>query len=322
MSGAPHLVVVGVGKVGTDVVTLACQTGLFRRVSLIDIDEAKARAIALDQHHAQGVSLVPAAVVEASGYEACRTADVIIVAAGPSILPDAHGRLPSDARNRLAVTNAAVIREVMAGISAHTHEAFVIIITNPLDVMVHIARTEFDYPDELVCGTGTALDSARLRRVIADRVGVDPASVSAFMLGEHGATAFPHLSGASVASVPWADVPAVMGVGEIDAEQLRQQVVTEAFDVLHGKGWTSTGIAAAACSLAESYVLDRKTVAPVCTGVAGRYGIEGDASASLPAVVGARGIERRLEVPLSELERRQLSESLEAIAAVYETVRP
>ncbi|WP_130866551.1 lactate/malate family dehydrogenase [Acidipropionibacterium timonense] len=320
MSIAPHLVVVGIGHVGSDVVTNAASLGLFSRISLIDCDEKVRDGQALDNHQATGVAPAMTTTVSAADYTACRDADVIIVAAGPSILPESYGG-GHDSRNALAEVNSKVIREVMGGISRYTHTAPVILITNPLDVNVHIAATEFDYPTNLVVGTGTSLDSARLRRHIADRAGVSPDSVQAFILGEHGATAFPYLSHASIGGLTLTEASATLGFEPFEPETVRQAVVQSAFDVLEGKGWTSSGISRAAVSLARAMMLDQHSIHPVCTVADGILGFHGEVSLSLPAVVGAHGVERHLEISLDDWEREHLQASAQAVRAVYETVR-
>lgn len=318
----PHLVIVGVGHVGSDVLTFATTLSLFARISLIDIDDDVSRGQALDHHQATGVMPMLSTVVEAADYTACADADVIIVAAGPSIMPEDADRAGTDSRNGLAGVNAPVIRQVMAGISSHTRSAAVIFITNPLDVNVHIASTEFDYPRPLVFGTGTSLDSARLRRIIADRAGVSPDSVQAFMLGEHGATAFPYLSHATIGGLTLAEAATVHGIATFDPEEVGQAVVKSAFDVLYAKKWTSSGIARAAVSLARSVVLDQKAIAPVCTVADGVYGFNGEVSLSLPAIVGAGGVERHLEVPLNDWEAAHLQLSAQSVSRAYASVAP
>lgn len=320
MAHGPHLVIIGVGHVGSDVLTYATTLGLFARISLIDIDQDVSKGQALDHHQATGVPPMLSTVVEQADYTACADADVIIVAAGPSVSPAAAESVGTASRNSLAEINAPVIRQVMAGISAHTHSAAVILITNPLDVNVHIASTEFDYPRSLIFGTGTALDSARLRRIIADRTGVSPDSVQAFMLGEHGATAFPYLSHATVGGLTLPEVSKILDIPAFDHEEIGKAVVDAAFDVFYAKKWTSSGIARSAIALARNVVLDQKAVAPVCTVADGVLGFHGEVSLSLPAIVGANGVERHLEIPLDDWETEHLTISAESVRRVYDSV--
>lgn len=320
MSGL-HLGIIGIGHVGSQVLTYAVESGLFRQISVIDKDQDVARGEALDHHHATAMTSVKTTRVVAVEYDDLADADCIIVAAGPSITPDQVK--PNEAetsRNLIAQVNAQVTREVMGNLHEVTRSVPIIFITNPLDVVVHIAATEFDYPTSLVFGTGTCLDSARLRRVIADRVRVDPDSVNAFMLGEHGATAFPWLSGASVGGVPIPDLPSVYGINPLDADQLAHEVVNEAFNVFWAKKWTNAGVAHAALLLARAVLTDSKLIMPISSLATGAYGYRGDVSLSLPAIIGAGGVERRLEVPLNEWEREHLDASARAIRSVYQQV--
>ena len=320
MSTAPHLVVIGIGHVGSDVVTNAAALGLFSRISPIDVDEKVRDGQALDNHQATAVAPAMTSTITAADYDACRSADAIIISAGPSVLPDSYGG-GHDSRNSLAQINSKVIREVMGNICQYTHSAPIILITNPLDVNVHIAATEFDYPSNLVVGTGTALDSARLRRHLADWAGVSPDSVQAFMLGEHGATAFPYLSHASIGGLTLAEATTALGLEPLSPEQVGNSVVQSAFDVLEGKGWTSSGISKAAVSLARAMLLDQRSIHPVCTLADGVLGFHGEVSLSLPAVVGGHGVEHHLDIVLDEWEQEKLLASAAAVREVYESVR-
>ena len=321
MSIAPHLVVIGIGHVGSDVVTNAAALGLFSRISLIDVDKKVRDGQALDNHQATAVAPAMTTTITAANYDACRSADVIIVSAGPSVLPDSYGG-GHDSRNSLAHVNSKVIREVMGNICQYTHSAPIILITNPLDVNVHIAATEFDYPTNLIVGTGTALDSARLRRHLADWAGVSPDSVQAFMLGEHGATAFPYLSHASIGGLTLAEATTALGLQPLSPEQVGNSVVQSAFDVLEGKGWTSSGISKAAVSLARAMQLDQRSIHPVCTLADGVLGFHGEVSLSLPTVVSGHGVEHHLNIVLDEWEQEKLLVSAKAVREVYESVRP
>lgn len=321
MSIAPHLVVIGIGHVGSDVVTNAAALGLFSRISLIDVDDKVREGQALDNHQATAVAPVTTTTITAADYDACRSADAIIVSAGPSVLPDTYGG-DHDSRNSLAQINSKIIREVMENICRYTHSAPVILITNPLDVNVHIAATEFDYPTNLVLGTGTALDSDRLRRHLADWAGVSPDPVQAFMLGEHGATAFPYLSHATIGGLTLAEVTTTLGLPPLSAEQVGHDVVQSAFDVLEGKGWTSSGISKAAVSLARAMLLDQRSIHPVCTLADGVMGFHGEVSLSLPTVIGGRGVEHHLDIALNDWEQQKLLASAKAVRGVYDSVRP
>jgi L-lactate dehydrogenase len=311
------LVVVGVGHVGSYVLADAMKIGLFAEIGVIDVLSDVARGEALDQAHATALTYMNNVDVRSGGYEQCADADVIIVAAGPSVVPDPNDPKGEPDRARLTTTNCAVIREVMGGISRQTRDAVVILITNPLDTMVYIAENEFGYPRGRVFGTGTMLDSARLRKLIADTHGIDPKSVTGFMMGEHGRTAFPVLSHVNVAGIPFADLgryfPASEDLG--DPEVVRARIVTAAYDVLNGKGWTNAGVAQAAVTMARAVLLDERSVYPASTTLRGQYGHDGDVALSMPCLIGREGVLKQLPVDLNPWETRKLEESIDFIRA-------
>ncbi|MBS4216665.1 L-lactate dehydrogenase [Neobacillus rhizophilus] len=306
------LVVVGVGHVGSYVLADAMKLGLFAEIAVIDIDKDVAFGEALDQAHATALTYMSNTSVRAGDYSECADADVIICAAGPSMLKSEGDKMPD--RAQLAAVNAEVIREVMTGIKKHTKEAIIILITNPLDTMVYIAENEFGYPKGRVFGTGTMLDSARLRKIIADNYDIDPKSVTGYMMGEHGHTAFPVLSRLNVQGFGEKELDQVFqGKEPLSRERVKQQVVKAAFDVLNGKGWTNAGVAQAAVTLAKAVLLDERSAYPVCTTLHGQYGYDGDVALSMPCIVGRNGVEQQLEIALDDQEMEWLHQSAEYI---------
>lgn len=314
MTIKPHkLVIIGAGKVGDAVLSDAMKAGLFGEIVILDINQAVAQGEALDQHHATALPLVPNVKVYAGDYQDCAGSDIIVITAGPSI-PIVPGKpIPPNTRRQLAKTNAAVIRSVMASIVKYTREAAIIICSNPLDALVHLASTEFGYPENLIMGTGTILDSARMCRVIADHLDVDPEYVRGYMIGEHGPSSFPMVSGVNVAGVGFADLPELFGVEPLDVEELAQIINKAGFDVAAYKGWTSAGISQSVLTIAEGILLDNHAIFPLCSTLRGEYGHNGDVSLSVPTVIGAHGIVRRLEVPLTVWEQERFAKTVEAV---------
>lgn len=229
--------------------------------------------------------------------------------------PDNPGSAPD--RAELAVSSGHVIRNVMEGITAHTREAVILFITNPLDAMVTLAHREFDYPRELLFGTGTMLDSARLRWAVGRELGIDPKSVTGYMMGEHGMTAFPVLSKLNVQGLGWEELEELHHGSLPGKEELKETVVGAAYDVFNAKGWTDAGVARSAVAIARSIMLDEKAVHPVCSMLEGEYGID-DVALSMPSVVGRGGVEKRLAPKLNEWETQKLAESASYIRATFE----
>ncbi|MDP4156580.1 MAG: L-lactate dehydrogenase [Bacillota bacterium] len=306
------LVIVGVGHVGSYVLADAMKLGLFAEIAVIDIDKDVAFGEALDQAHATALTYMSNTTVRAGDYSECADADVIICAAGPSMLKSEEDAMPD--RAQLSSVNSEIVREVMTGITKYTKDAIVILITNPLDTMVYIAENEFGYPKGRVFGTGTMLDSARLRKIIAINYDIDPKSVTGYMMGEHGHTAFPVLSRLNVQGFGEKELDQVFqGKRPLSREDIKQQVVQAAFDVLNGKGWTNAGVAQAAVTLAKAVLLDERSVFPVSTTLHGQYGYDGDVALSMPCIIGRNGVEKQLEIALDEQELEWLDQSAQYI---------
>lgn len=315
--GRNKLVVVGVGHVGSYVLADAMKMGLFAEIGVIDILENVAYGEALDQAQATALTYMNNVDVKSGGYEQCADADIIIVAAGPSVIPDPQNPRGEPDRTLLTKTNCQVIRQVMAGITQYTKDAIVILITNPLDTMVYIAENEFGYPRGRVFGTGTMLDSARLRKLIADVYQIDPKSVVGFMMGEHGHTAFPVLSHVNVSGIPFGALDQNFAATQDiqDPEIVKAKIVSAAYDVFNGKGWTNAGVAQAAVTMARAVLLDEHSVYPASATLRGQYGHDGDVAFSMPCVIGREGILKQIPVTLNHWESRKLAESIAYIQA-------
>ncbi len=185
----PHkLAIIGLGHVGSAVLARAIACQLAAEIVCIDIKPEVAHGEALDAVHSLSCSLVPGMKVYSGGFEECRDADVIICDAGPSIVP---GQMMD--RLILAKENIAVIRQVMGAVTKYTKEAVFIMITNPLDITTYVAATEFGYPEGRLFGTGTTLETMRLKSIIGRHYNVDAADVQGYMLGEHGKFCLPCL---------------------------------------------------------------------------------------------------------------------------------
>ncbi|MFC5590003.1 L-lactate dehydrogenase [Sporosarcina soli] len=311
------LAIIGVGHVGSYVLADAMKTELFSEIVVIDKDKDVAFGEALDQAHATALTYMSNTNVYAGDYQDVKDADIIIIAAGPSVIITDKNAKPD--RALLAEVNAEVIREVMEGITTYTKDAIIILITNPLDTIVYIAENEFGYPKGRLFGTGTMLDSARLRHAVASNYNIDPKSVTGYMMGEHGMTAFPVFSRLNVQGFGEKELDIhFQGKEALNREVFGQKVVDTAYDVITSKGWTNAAIAQAAITLAKAVLLDERSVYPVCTTLNGQYGYEGDVALSMPCIIGKNGVEQQLEIELDEEEIELLHKSAQYI---QETMR-
>lgn len=308
----PHkLAIIGLGHVGSAVLARAIACQLAADIVCIDIKKEVAHGEAVDAVHSLSCDYVPGIRVHSGGFEECADADVIICDAGPSILP---GQKMD--RLTLAKENIGVIREIMGEVTKYTREAVFIMITNPLDITTYVAATEFGYPEGRLFGTGTTLETMRLKSIIGRHYKVDASSVQGYMMGEHGNSAFPAWSTVSIGGVPLSQLDEFYDhEGKLNLEEIGQEVVNTAYDVVQSKGWTNTGIAMGACRLAKAVLFDERAVCPVSMPLHGEYGLH-EVALSMPSIIGRHGVEKRIPLHLPAEEEEMMKKSAESVKAV------
>ena len=300
------IALIGAGNIGG---TLALLAGLreLGDIVLFDIKEGAPQGKALDIAQAAPVEGFDAALKGTQSYADITGADVVIVTAG---VP----RRPGMSRDDLLGINAKVMKSVGAGIKAEAPEAFVICITNPLDVMVKVLQTASGLPEERVVGMAGVLDSARFRHFLADAMAVSVEDVSAFVLGGHGDSMVPVVDYTTVAGI---NLPTLIKMGwisqdKVDAIVERTRKGGGEIVGLLGDGSAYYAPASSAIAMAESYLKDKKRVLPCAAWLNGEYGVS-DLYVGVPVVIGASGVERIIELPLSDDERRMFDASVEAV---------
>lgn len=307
------LVVVGSGMVGSAVLNTALSLNLLSEIVVIDKNMNRARGEALDSSHTTSFAYSPNTLVHEGGYEDCKDAQIVVVTAGPSIKPG-----ETMDRINLAKINTRVVSEVMTSISRYTRDAIIIMVTNPLDIAVYCAQNGFDYPVNKIIGTGTLLDTARLRRIIAKRYSVDTKNVHGYVLGEHGESAFVDWSLVNIAGVPFNMLDSVFpNVQPLNKNAVLQEVKQAGFEILKLKGYTSAGIAMSVSRLIKAIVLNEESILPVSTTLNGEYGIK-NVALSIPCVISNEGISHKLVLPLSPDENDLLHISAEKLSAILD----
>lgn len=308
------VVIIGAGMVGSAVLNSLLSLELLAEVVIIDTNKSKAEGEALDASHTTSFAYSPNVNVKAGGYEDCKDAQIIIVTAGPSAKPG--GNMD---RLSLAEKNVAVIKDVMSNIEKFTKDAVIIIVTNPVDIVTYCAQKFFDYPKEKIIGTGTLLDTARFRRILAKRYLVDTKNVHGYILGEHGGSAFAAWSLVNIAGVPASKLDKYFkssdSVGSLDKEDVLNEVKKVGDEILQFKGYTSAGIATSVSRFVKAVLLNELSIIPASTMLNGEYGIE-DVSLSIPCMITSEGISRKIEVPLDDDELKLLRESAGKLKSV------
>ncbi len=308
------IALIGGGQIGG---TLAHLAGLkeLGDVVLFDILEGLPQGKSLDIAEAGPIEGYDAKFKGTGSYADIEGADVVIVTAG---VP----RKPGMSRDDLLGINLKVMSSVGDGIKQHASDAFVICITNPLDAMVWALRQFTNLPHNKVIGMAGVLDSARFRHFIAEELGVSVEDVSAFVLGGHGDTMVPMPRFSTVAGIPLTELVKMRWISQNRLDQIIQRTRDGGAEIV---GLLKTGSAfyapaSAAIAMAESYLRDKKRVLPVAAYVDGPYGIK-DLYVGVPAVIGEKGVERIVELELTNAERALLAKSAAAVKVLIDACR-
>ena len=248
-------------------------------------------------------------------YAAIAGSDVVIVTAG-------FPRMPGMSRDDLLTKNAGVIAQVAEGIKTHCPEAFVIVITNPLDVMVWVMQQKSGLPAHRVVGMAGVLDSSRLRLFLAQEFKVSVEDVTAFVLGGHGDTMVPLTRYSTVAGIPVPDLVRMGCTAQERVDAICNRTANGGGEIvkLLERGSAFYAPAASAIAMAESYLKDKKRVLPCAAWLTGQYGIK-DLYVGVPVVIGAGGVERVVEIQLNAEEKAAFDKSCAAVKELIEASR-
>ena len=293
--------VIGCGFVGASIAFRFLQQGLFSELVLLDANQAKAEGEAIDL--SDGLPYAAPMTITAGTYDDITDCALVVITAGAN-------QKPGETRLDLIGKNAAILRSILAEITARDFGGILLIVSNPVDVLTYTAWKLSGYPRERVIGSGTVLDTGRLKQLLGEELGVDSRNVHAFIIGEHGDSELAVWSEANVSGLDLQDFCRIRGLERVTEtkDRLYRQVRDSAYEIISRKGATYYGIAMAVGRIAESLVKDEHAVLPVSVVLEGEYGLEGLAL-SIPSIVGREGLEEVLEIPLSGEEAQALRQS-------------
>lgn len=302
----PKVGIVGCGLVGSTLAYTLLVRGPHCELVLVDVNREKAEGDAMDLNH--GIPLASPMPIRAGGYEDLAGADVVVVAAGV-------GQKPGETRLDLLRRNAAVMAEVVGEIVRHAPQALLLVVTNPVDVLSYVAYRRSGLPAQRVMGSGTLLDTLRLRFLLGRYFGCDPRSVHAYVIGEHGDSEMAVWSLANIGGVRLAELRPAADRRRLeeDLQAILAQVRQAAYEIIRRKGATYYAIALAVARILESILYDQHSVLTLSTLLSGWNGID-DVYLGMPCVVGRRGVERLIDLPLAPGEL----EALKGSAAVLQ----
>ncbi len=303
-----RVAVVGAGVVGATFAYALMMRGQADEIVLIDVNRSKAEGEAMDLRH--GLPFVRPVDVHVGDYADCVGADIVVITAG------APSR-PGETRLDLAERNVGIFRQIIPEVVRHNEDGILLVVANPVDVLTHVTLKLSGRPTGKVIGSGTVLDSARFRYLLAEHCGVDPRNVHAYIIGEHGDSAVPVWSLTNIAGTRLTDYCIVCkhDCDGMPKDEIFHQVRDAAYEVIQRKGATYYAIGLAVASIVESILRNQRSVLPVSSLMEGQHGLE-NVCLSLPTIVGREGVVQVLELPLDDDEVRGLRQSAAVLKEV------
>ena len=304
--------IVGCGFVGSASAFALMESGLFSEIVLIDANKDKAEGEALDISH--GLPFAKPIQIYAGDYADISDASIIVVTAGA-------GQKPGETRLDLVKKNVAIFKSIIPEIAKYNRDGILLVVANPVDILTYTAAKLSGFPSNRVFGSGTVLDTARLKYLLGEHLGVDSRSIHAFIIGEHGDSEIAAWSSANVSGIPLNSFCEMRGHFNHNKamHQIADEVKNSAYLIIEKKGATYYGIAMSVKRICEAIVRDEKSILPVSSMQKGNYGIEGVAL-SMPAIVGKHGVETSVPIKLNEKEQEDLKKSAETLKAVIKDV--
>ncbi len=307
MKTRPKVSIVGSGRVGT-----ACAIFLMMRgicdIQLIDIVQGLPQGEALDIAHAASILGIDVDIEGSNDMKDIYGSDIVIITAG-------FARKPGMTREELAIENGKIVKSICEKVREYASNSIVIVVTNPVDIMTHLALKVLEFPRERVIGFSGILDSGRYRYYIAKRLNISTTCVEAYVIGQHGEMMVPVISQTKVYGIP---IRKILNDDEI--LQICEKVVKSGEEIIKLKGWSAShAVGAGVSELVDTIIRDRKRVHIVSTLLKGEYG-EDDVVAEVPALVGSRGVEKIIEIELDNLEREKFRKAIDWIRNICEKV--
>ena len=300
--------IIGCGFVGSSTAFALMQAGLFSELVLIDVDHSRAEGEAMDISH--GIPFAKPMKIYAGTYDDIVDASIIIITAGAA-------QKPGETRLQLVQKNVAIFKSIIPEISKRGCEGVLLIVSNPVDILTYVAQKLSGFPTHRVIGSGTVLDTARLKTMLGEHLDVDNRTVHAFIIGEHGDSELAAWSSAMVSGVPLSKFCEMRGHFNHDQSErhIQEMVKNSAYEIIERKKATYYGVAMAVRRICEVIARDEKSILSVSSLMEGQYGLT-DVCLSMPAIVGADGVEEKIPISLDEDEITNLMKSANALKEI------
>ncbi len=304
--------VIGCGFVGSTIAYTLMDHSIFSEMVLIDANDKKAEGEAMDLNH--GLPFISPMKIYKGDYADLEDAYVIIIAAGT-------GQKAGESRTELVDRNVEIFKSIVPSITKYNKECIILVVSNPVDILTYVTYKLSGFESNRVIGSGTVLDTGRLKYLVGEHLGVDSRNVHSFIIGEHGDSELAVWSSANISGIDLNDYCHITGK-KYDPQTLEDmyiQVRDSAYRIIEGKGATYYAIGQATLRIVKSIVKNQKSVLPVSCLVDGHYGLE-DMYMGLPAVVGSEGVSNVLEIPLNAEEGQRLRSSARLLKSIIEQI--
>ena len=305
--------IIGCGLVGSTIAFTLAENGMFSELVLIDINHKKALGEAMDINH--GIPFAMPAKVYAGDYDDIKNCSLVIVSAGAN-------QKPGETRMDLVNKNVNIFKKIIPEIIKRNDECILLVVSNPVDILTYVTLKISGLPANRVIGSGTVLDTSRLKYLLGQYLNVDARYIHAYIIGEHGDSELAIWSSANISGVGLEEFFKLRGYsnGKEIFEQVYQEVKHSAYKIIESKGATYYAIAMATERRAECIVRNEHSIMPVSALLNNHYGIS-DVCMGLPSIVSRKGIEVTLEAPLSNEEKNKLYESANILKTVLKQLK-
>lgn len=312
MVNIKKVAIVGCGLVGSSIAFALLEEELFSEIVLIDANKEKAIGEAMDLSH--GLPYTSSMNIHAGEYNEIKDASIVIITAGAN-------QKPGETRLDLINKNVSIMKNIINEINKVNIEGILLIVSNPVDILTYVALKESKLPKNRVFGSGTVLDTARLKYLISNHLKVDSKNVHAVIIGEHGDSEVVTWSIANISGIPLNEFCELRGHfnHKKAMKEIYESVRDSAYEIIKRKGATYYGVAISVAHIASCIVNNTHTMLPVSTLCEGQYGLN-DLCLSLPSIIGRNGIEDVLEIHLANEEKKQLHESASALSKIIKSL--
>lgn len=304
------IAIIGCGFVGSASAFALMQSKMFSEIVLIDADKDKAEGEAMDISH--GIPFVGNMKIYSGDYDDIVDASIIVITAG-------SGQKPGETRLDLVHKNVGIFKSIIPEIAKRNCRGILLVVANPVDILTYTALKLSGFEENRVIGSGTVLDTARLKYQLGEHLSVDSQSVHAYIIGEHGDSEIAVWSSANVSGIALDDFCEMRGHYNHDKSQenIAEKVKNSAYEIIAKKRATYYGVAMAVKRICEAIIRDEKSILPISSMMHGEFGID-DVVLSMPSIVGANGIETKVPISLNDEEKVNLKKSADTLRSILD----